>query len=66
MGGDREKELAQTATEAASVPTVAAAPVCATLGRYRIERGIGAGGMGVVHAAFDLDLDLERGSRSRF
>jgi hypothetical protein len=57
VGGEREKELAQTATEVASAATVAAAPVCATLERYRIEREIGAGGMGVVHAALDLALE---------
>src|SRR5688500_1747769 len=28
-----------------------------TLGRYRIEKELGAGGMGVVHAAFDPDLE---------
>jgi hypothetical protein len=41
---------AETATESA------AEPVGATLRRYRLEREIGAGAMGVVHAALDPNL----------
>src|SRR3954466_10270593 len=55
---DREQELARTATAAASA-TPADPPVAlgATLGPYRLERELGAGAMGVVHAAFDPDLE---------
>ena len=58
VGSDREQELARTATAAASA-TTADPPVSlgATLGRYRLERELGAGAMGVVHAAFDPDLE---------
>ena len=58
VGSDREQELARTATADASAtnpdPLVS---LGATLGRYRLERELGAGAMGVVHAAFDPDLE---------
>jgi predicted Ser/Thr protein kinase len=58
VGSDREQELARTATAAASAaPADPQMALGATLGRYRLERELGAGAMGVVHAAFDPDLE---------
>jgi predicted Ser/Thr protein kinase len=49
-------ELGRTATAAVSSATPAA-PCEGLVGRYRLERELGAGAMGVVHAAFDPDLE---------
>ncbi|MGE0548300.1 MAG: serine/threonine-protein kinase [Kofleriaceae bacterium] len=52
-----DDELARTATAGPSGSEVINLPAGSMLGRYRLERELGSGGMGVVHAAFDPDLE---------
>ncbi len=50
---------AETEAERPGAPASGSAPLAtgATLGKYRLEHVLGAGGMGVVWAAVDLDLE---------
>jgi predicted Ser/Thr protein kinase len=54
----RQADRDETASAAASAPAVSATDAPgAVLGRYRIDRELGAGAVGAVYAAFDPDLE---------
>jgi predicted Ser/Thr protein kinase len=55
MGTEGVQELTTTATGSAASPGPLGT-LGATLGRYRLEHVLGTGAIGVVHAAFDCDL----------
>src|SRR4051812_44309564 len=59
MAADRsDEELARTATAQGSAdPGTPLPALSGSLGRYRLERELGGGGMGVVHLAFDPGLE---------